>query len=229
MAGSAIRVRGLSHRYRSRAGTLTVLDGLDLTVGAGGHVVVTGASGSGKSTLLSVLGGLEPPQEGRVEVGGRELRGLSRDALADHRRGTVGFVFQHFGLLDTLSAAENVELAATLAGLRARQRRERAAELLAAVGLADRADHRTSALSGGERQRVAVARALVNEPELVLADEPTGNLDDDSSALVIALLESLPAERGVTLMVVTHDHRLAARAPCHLHLDHGRLLDPAAA
>jgi putative ABC transport system ATP-binding protein len=227
MAGSAISVRGLSHRYRSRAGTLTVLDDLDLTVEAGERLVVTGVSGSGKSTLLAILGGLEPPQSGVVEVGGRDLHGLSRDALADHRRETVGFVFQHFGLLDTLTAAENVELASTLAGRRARDRRQRSAELLAAVGLADRADHRTSALSGGERQRVAVARALVNEPRLVLADEPTGNLDDASSTLVVDLLESLPAEHGVTVLVVTHDHRLTTRTPRHLDLHDGRLHAPA--
>src|SRR5690606_18425190 len=139
MPGAAIDVRGLTHHYRGRSGELVVLDGLDLVVDAGEHVVVTGASGSGKSTLLALLGGLDQPQSGAVEVGGHDLHRLSRNALADYRRRVVGFVFQHFGLLDTLTAAENVELAATLAGLRPRARRARATELLDAVGLGPRA------------------------------------------------------------------------------------------
>jgi ABC-type lipoprotein export system ATPase subunit len=226
MAGAAIRLRGLTHQYRGQGAPLTVLSDLDLTSEPAEHLVITGFSGSGKSTLLAVIGGLDPPQTGTVEVAGYDLRRLSRGAMADYRRETVGFVFQHFGLLDTLTAAENVELAGALAGRRPRERRARAAELLDAVGLAARAEHRTSALSGGERQRVAVARALVNEPSLVLADEPTGNLDDESSARVVELLESLPAERGCTLVIVTHDLRLAARAGRHLHLSGGRLHTP---
>jgi putative ABC transport system ATP-binding protein len=221
--GATLDIAGLTHRYRSRTGELTVLDGLDLHVDADDHVVITGSSGSGKSTLLAVLGGLDPPQSGRVVVAGHDLHRLGRNALADYRREIVGFVFQHFGLLDTLTAAENVELAGTLAGQSARLRRKRAAELLDAVGLADRSDHRTSELSGGERQRVAVARALANEPRLVLADEPTGNLDDDSSQRVVDLLESLPHDHGCTLLIVTHDHRLTPRARRHLHLADGRL------
>jgi putative ABC transport system ATP-binding protein len=173
--------------------------------------------------LLAVLGGLDPPQSGHVVVAGHDLHRLGRNDLADYRRETVGFVFQHFGLLDTLTAAENIELAGTLAGHPARRRRQRATLLLDAVGLADRADHRTSELSGGERQRVAVARALANEPRLVLADEPTGNLDDDSSQRVVDLLESLPHDHGCTLVIVTHDHRLTPRARRHLHLADGRL------
>jgi predicted ABC-type transport system involved in lysophospholipase L1 biosynthesis ATPase subunit len=221
--GATLDVTGLTHRYRSRAGELTVLDGLDLHVDADDHVVITGSSGSGKSTLLAVLGGLDAPQLGRVVVAGHDLHRLGRNALADYRREIVGFVFQHFGLLDTLTAAENVELACMLAGQAVRHRRRRAAELLDAVGLADRCDHRTSELSGGERQRVAVARSLANEPRLVLADEPTGNLDDDSSQRVVDLLESLPHEHGCTLVIVTHDHRLTPRARRHLHLADGRL------
>jgi ABC-type lipoprotein export system ATPase subunit len=223
MAGAAVGVRGLTHRYRTRAAELTVLHDLDLTVEEGGHLVVTGVSGSGKSTLLTLLGGLDQAQTGTVEVAGHDLHRLSRDALADYRRETVGFVFQHFGLLDTLTAAENVELACTLAGRRPRERRERVASLLAAVGLSSRADHLPTALSGGERQRVAVARALANEPRLILADEPTGNLDDESSDRVERLLRSLSAEHGCTLVIVTHDHRLTADAPRHLHLANGRL------
>jgi ABC-type lipoprotein export system ATPase subunit len=225
MPGAAISIRGLTHRYRRPGGhgDLTVLDDLDLDVAPGEHVVVTGVSGSGKSTLLALVGGLDRPREGSIVVGGRDLRALSRNGLADYRRQTVGFVFQHFGLLDTLTAAENVELAGILAGRRPRERRDRAAQLLDAVGLAGRADHRATALSGGERQRVAVARALVNDPRLVLADEPTGNLDDESSERVVHLLEALPAEHGCTLVVATHDHRLTTRAPRHLRLTAGRL------
>jgi putative ABC transport system ATP-binding protein len=213
-----VEVRNLHHRYRSPAGVLTVLDNVDLWVPAGGHLAVTGPSGSGKSTLLAVLGGLEAPQEGSVRVGGTDLHTLHGRDLAAYRQATVGFVFQHFGLLDTLNALENVELAASLGGRRARQRRQRARELLAAVGLHHRAGHRPSQLSGGERQRVALARAMVGEPRLLLADEPTGNLDEDSAAGVVELLESLHRDAGCTLVVVTHDRRLAARAPLQLGL-----------
>jgi putative ABC transport system ATP-binding protein len=174
--------------------------------------------------LLAVLGGLEAPQDGHVEVNGIELGGLSGDALAAYRRTTVGFVFQHFGLLDTLTARENVELSGTLDGTRRSRRRQRAEELLAAVGLSHRLDHRPGQLSGGERQRVAIARALTNDPALVLADEPTGNLDGEASQQVIELIEALRVDRGCTLVLVTHDHHLAARAEMHIHLDEGRLV-----
>ena len=220
--GASIDVRQLSHRFSSRAGTVTVLDGLALHVESGGHVALVGASGVGKSTLLSVLGGLEAPQGGSVVVDGDDLSGLNRRELATFRRETVGFVFQHFGLLEALTAAENVELASSLAGVGGPTRRERAAELLDAVGLGARARHRPVELSGGERQRVAIARALANRPRLVLADEPTGNLDDDSTRLVVDLLESLPADHGCTLVVVTHDASIARRAERCYRLESGR-------
>jgi ABC-type lipoprotein export system ATPase subunit len=223
-AGVAVSVRGLTHRYRTRDGALVVLDDVALEVPAGGYVAVTGPSGAGKSTLLSVLGGLEPLQDGRAVVGPTDLAGLGGDELAAYRRATVGFVFQHFGLLETLTAAENVELAGTLAGARPGARRRRSRDLLAAVGLADRARHRPLELSGGERQRVAIARALANEPRLVLADEPTGNLDEGSALAVIELLERLRDERGYPLVVVTHNRRLAARPPRAVALDRGRLV-----
>ncbi|MGI9118603.1 MAG: ABC transporter ATP-binding protein [Acidimicrobiales bacterium] len=219
----SVDVCGLSHQFSTREGPLTVLDQLDLAIGGAGYVTLTGQSGAGKSTLLALLGGLEPPQEGRLVVDGHDLTGLSGDELAAFRRETVGFVFQHFGLLETLSAAENVELACTLAGMAGRARRARAAELLDAVGLGNRAAHRPSELSGGERQRVAIARALANQPRVVLADEPTGNLDDDSATLVIQLLETLPAEHGCTLIVVTHNRALALRAKRLLALVGGSL------
>jgi putative ABC transport system ATP-binding protein len=221
--GTSIVVEGLSHRYRSAAGEVTVLDGLDLEVAPGAHVALTGASGSGKSTLLCVLGGLEAPQQGRVRVGDQDLAGLSRVDLATFRRQTVGFVFQHFGLLEALTAVENVELACALAGIRPAPRRRRATELLEAVDLGDRAGHRPIELSGGERQRVAIARALANQPSLILADEPTGNLDQTSSDRVVTLLERLPVEHGCTLVIVTHDQTIASRAGRSLRLVGGRL------
>jgi putative ABC transport system ATP-binding protein len=219
--GVAITLRGLSHTYRTDDGPLTVLGGLDLDVPDGGYAAVTGPSGAGKTTLLALLGGLEQPQSGAIEVGGQDLTGLSGDGLAAYRRATVGFVFQHFGLLETLTAAQNVELAGTLAGTSPAQRRARALELLAAVGLAERAAHRPSRLSGGERQRVAIARALVNEPRLLLADEPTGNLDDDAAAMVIELLEKVRADHACTLVLVTHNRDLAARAEQRVALERG--------
>ena len=221
--GAVVEVRGLTHRFATPDGTLTVLDGLDLAVEAGGYVALTGRSGAGKSTLLSVLGGLERPQDGQVRVGGHNLDTLRGDGLAAFRRTTVGFVFQHFGLLGALTATENVELALTLAGTSRGRRRERAAELLDGVGLANRARHRPMALSGGELQRVAIARALANEPRLVLADEPTGNLDDDSTERVLDLLGAVTAARGCTLIVVTHNRAVAARARVRYRLDGGVL------
>ena len=220
--GVAISVRGLTHRYPSPEGPLDVLCDVGLDVPGGGYVAVTGPSGAGKSTLLSVLGGLEPLQEGAAAIGDVDLAGLGGDELAAYRQATVGFVFQHFGLLEALTAAENVELAGTLAGVRSGERRRRATELLGAVGLAHRAGHRPLQLSGGERQRVAIARAVANHPRLLLADEPTGNLDEGSAITVIELLEQLRAERGCTLLVVTHNRAIAARASLCVALDRGR-------
>ena len=222
-AGAAISVRALSHAFRAPEGTLQVLRDLSLEAPAGSYVAITGSSGAGKSTLLSVLGGLDPPQAGAVDVGGTSLRGLRGDDLAAFRRATVGFVFQHFGLVETLTARENVELAGALAGVSRSARRQTAARLLEAVGLADRMEHRPARLSGGERQRVAIARALVNSPRLVLADEPTGNLDEEAADGVIGLLEHVHRSLGRTLVLVTHNRMVAARAPRRLRLHDGRL------
>jgi len=201
-----------------------VLEDLDLHLPAGGYATLVGRSGAGKSTLLAVLGGLEPMQEGLASVGGVDLAELAGDELASYRRVTVGFVFQHFGLIATLSARENIELAAVLAHKGRAGRRALSDELLDAVGLADRAEHKPTELSGGERQRVAVARALANSPRLILADEPTGNLDEDAAVRVIELLERLHTERGCTLVVVTHNRLLAGRAPHRLAFSKGRLV-----
>ncbi len=224
MAGARVRIDGLRHTFATKQGPLTVLDGVSGELDPGAYASLVGPSGAGKSTLLSLLGGLEPPQSGTVEVDGHRLGGLSSDQLAAFRSRTVGFVFQHFGLLDMLTAAENLEVALTITATPRGRRRQLALHLLDAVGLGSRADHRPLELSGGERQRVAIARALVNEPSLILADEPTGNLDDDSTELVIDLLESLPRDRGCTLVVVTHDRAIAARAPIRLRLDQGHLV-----
>jgi ABC-type lipoprotein export system ATPase subunit len=220
---ASLVVRDLSHRYHTPAGELVVLDGVGFEVEAGGYVALTGPSGAGKTTLLSLLGGLDRVQSGSIQVEGTDLSGVSRRDLARFRCRTVGFVFQHFGLLETLTAAENVELAQALGGVALKARRRNARELLDAVGLGARLEHRPNQLSGGERQRVAIARALANSPRLVLADEPTGNLDEESAAHVITLLESLPATRGVTLVVVTHNRAIARRATTRLALDAGRL------
>jgi putative ABC transport system ATP-binding protein len=221
--GSAIHVRGLSHGYRSGGATTRALDSVDLDVPAGGYLALTGPSGAGKSTLLSLIGGLERPQTGVLRVGDHDLSRLHGDRLSAYRRATIGFVFQHFGLLDLLTARENVELAAALSR-RPVDRKAMAAALLDEVGLAGRAEHRPSQLSGGERQRVAIARALVNDPSLILADEPTGNLDHESAARVLDLLERLHSERGCTLLIVTHNEAIAGRAARRVRLDAGRLV-----
>ncbi|MEA2633523.1 MAG: putative transport system ATP-binding protein [Chloroflexota bacterium] len=220
--GSAVHVRGLNHCYRSGRSQLEALHDVDLEIPAGGYVALTGPSGAGKSTLLSLIGGLERPQSGTLMVGQHNLRALRVDELAAYRRSTIGFIFQHFGLLDLLSARENIELAASLSA--SVKRRLQARDLLEEVGLLDRTEHRPGQLSGGERQRVAIARALVNDPSLILADEPTGNLDADSAMRVLDLLERVHIERGCTLLVVTHNESVAKRAEQRYRLDAGRLL-----
>jgi putative ABC transport system ATP-binding protein len=201
-----------------------VLRDVSLEADEGDYISLVGPSGSGKTTLLCLLGGLERPQEGEVVVGGCDLTKLAGDELAHFRRSTVGFVFQHFGLLEALTARENVELALTLAGAKpAGGRRREAERLIGRVGLAGRSDHRPSQLSGGERQRVAIARAIANRPRLILADEPTGDLDEDTAGTVGTLLEQLRREDASTLLVVTHQRQLAARAERHLALSDGVL------
>src|SRR5271155_2443550 len=199
MSEPTVLVEGLSHRYVRRDSTLEVLRDVHLVMERGAYVSLVGSSGSGKSTLLAVLGGLERPQSGRVTVAGTDLASLSGDGLALYRRKTVGFVFQHFGLLESLTAVENVELALMFSGVPAGARHRKAKELLGDVGLAARVSHRPHELSGGERQRVAIARAIANGPDLILADEPTGNLDIDAAESIARLLASLRHERRCTL------------------------------
>jgi putative ABC transport system ATP-binding protein len=209
--GPILRTRVLKKDYGQGAGLVHALDGVELELASGETLAVMGPSGCGKSTLLHLLGGLERPSAGEVWLAGKRIDQLSEKALARLRRHAIGFVFQAFHLMDELTAVENVELPALLAGRKPRAARRRAAELLDQVGLTDRADHLPSALSGGERQRVAIARALSNEPLVVLADEPTGNLDSAATLDVLRLLDSLRAA-GQTLLIVTHDARIAATA-----------------
>jgi ABC-type lipoprotein export system ATPase subunit len=209
--GPVLRTRGLDMQYGQGAGLVHALDAIELDVAPGETLAVMGPSGCGKSTLLHLLGGLLRPSAGEVWLEGRRVDQLSEKALARLRRHAIGFVFQAFHLMDELTSMENVELPALLAGRSPRAARRRAAELLEQVGLTDRVDHLPSALSGGERQRVAIARALSNEPLVVLADEPTGNLDSAATLDVLRLLDGLRAA-GQTLLIVTHDARIAATA-----------------
>ncbi|WP_199716415.1 ABC transporter ATP-binding protein [Micromonospora musae] len=225
MTGSTVlAARGLNKWYGRDSGLVRAVDEVDLDVPAGQAVAIMGPSGCGKSSLLHLLGGLQRPSDGEVWLAGRRIDTLSEGALARLRRDSVGFVFQSFHLMDELTAVENVELAALLAGQSPRRARRRALELLDRVGLADRATHLPSALSGGQRQRVAIARALSNEPLVVLADEPTGNLDSAATVEVLRLFEELRVA-GQTLVVVTHDARIAAVADRVISMRDGSFAD----
>jgi putative ABC transport system ATP-binding protein len=214
----------LRKEYGEAEGLVRAVDGVDLDIGAGETVAVMGPSGCGKSTLLHLLGGLDRPSGGEVWLNGRRIDDIGEKALARMRRTDVGFVFQAFHLMEELTAIENVELSALLAGRSPRAARRRAEELLEQVGLADRARFLPSALSGGQRQRVAIARALSNEPLVVLADEPTGNLDSAATLDVLQLFESLH-ESGQTLVIVTHDARIAATADRMISMRDGAFVD----
>lgn len=219
---SVLQLAHVNKEYRRGDERVRVLVDFDFTVAAGEFVVVTGPSGAGKSTLLHVAGGLDAPDAGTVFVAGRDVWALSRGARAAFRRRNLGFVFQFFNLVPTLTAVENVSLPLVLDGVPARSADARAEQLLQRVGLGDRARHRPAELSGGQMQRVAVARALVAQPTLILADEPTGNLDSHSSAEVMDLLRSLADEDGAAVIVVTHDQAAVRYASRELHLVDGR-------
>jgi ABC-type lipoprotein export system ATPase subunit len=221
---SVLRARGLRKEYGKEAGLVRAVDQVDLDVAAGETVAVMGPSGCGKSTLLHLLGGLDRPSAGELWLDSRRIDQLSEKALARLRRDAIGFVFQAFHLMDELTAAENVELPALLAGTSPRAARRRALRLLEQIGLADRAAFLPSALSGGQRQRVAIARALANDPMVVLADEPTGNLDSEATLEVLRLFESLHLA-GQTLVIVTHDSRIAATADRLISMRDGAFVD----
>jgi ABC-type lipoprotein export system ATPase subunit len=216
--------RALRKTYGKDAGLVRAVDGVDLDVAAGETVAVMGPSGCGKSTLLHLLGGLDRASGGEVRLAGRRVDQMSEKALARLRQDAVGFVFQAFHLMDELTAVENVELPALLAGRPARTARRRATELMERVGLSDRTRFLPAALSGGQRQRVAIARALANEPLVVLADEPTGNLDSAATLEVLRLFDSLHSA-GQTLIVVTHDARIAATADRMISMRDGAFID----
>ena len=217
-----IHVRDVVMRLTSGGRTVTVLDSVSLDVARGECVAVTGPSGSGKSTLLGLVAGLDTPTSGAVVVDGVDLGTLDEDALARFRRDRIGFVFQSYHLIPTLTAVENVAVPLELAGVA--DARARAARLLAELGLGARGHHYPVQLSGGEQQRVALARAVAREPGLLLADEPTGNLDSATGASIIELLLALNRERGSTLVLVTHDAALAARADRQIALRDGRVI-----
>jgi putative ABC transport system ATP-binding protein len=220
-----IRIRHLGKSYRRGEQIVPVLLDIHLDVRAGEFVALMGPSGSGKSTLLNLIAGIDKPTHGTIEIAGVDIATLGEGELADWRAANVGFVFQFYNLMPVLTAQENVELPLLLAALSGRERRARAAAALAAVGLTDRASHYPNELSGGQQQRVAIARALVTEPALIVADEPTGDLDRATGAEVLALLRQLVAERGKTIVMVTHDPKAAASAMRLVHLEKGVLVD----
>lgn len=220
----AIRAVNLTRTFEVGETTVEALRGIDLVVVKGQFVALVGPSGSGKSTFLNLVGGLDRPTEGELWVDGVELGASEEKVLTEHRRHRVGFVFQSFNLLPRLTALENVALPLMFLGVLERERLARARELLAEVGLEERLEHRPTQLSGGEQQRVAIARALVSQPAIILADEPTGNLDTTTGAEIMHLLRHLNHDQGVTLLLVTHDPEAAAFADRVVQLRDGQLV-----
>ncbi|MEU3221651.1 ABC transporter ATP-binding protein [Streptomyces sp. NPDC006976] len=206
-------LQGVTKQYKRGKSTVHALAGVDLTIEDGGRLVIQGPTGGGKSTLLQMLGGLDRPTAGSVELDGVDLAGLSEAKLTKVRAQNIGFVFQSFNLIPTLTAQENVETALVPLGVKASERRGRAAEALESVGLGERLGHVPSEMSGGQQQRVAIARALVKRPKVLLADEPTGNLDESMRDEIMEVLETLWKEHGLTFIMVTHDSSIARRAP----------------
>jgi putative ABC transport system ATP-binding protein len=216
-------LNGVTKSYQTKRGMVAALSGVDLRIADGELLAVQGPTGHGKTTLLQMLGGLDRPTAGEVFFDGQDLATLSERRMAEVRARNFGFVFQTFNLVPTLSAAENVETALVPLGVRADERRRRAAETLEEVGLGDRLHHAPTELSGGQQQRVAIARALVKEPKVLLADEPTGNLDEETRDDIIGLIEKLWRERGLTVILVTHDSTVARRAARIAWISKGKL------
>jgi putative ABC transport system ATP-binding protein len=222
--GFVVRVRGVRKNYGTGEHAVTVLDGIDLDVEQGAFEALMGPSGSGKTTLLNLIAGIDRPTSGTVEVAGTELSRLSEGQLADWRSRHIGFVFQFYNLLPVLTAAENVEMPLLLTKLPSAERRKRVATALTIVGLQDRMDHTPRQLSGGQEQRVAIARAIVSDPSIIVADEPTGDLDRKSGEEILALLQTLNEKFGKTILMVTHDPHAADRAKIIRRLDKGVLV-----
>ena len=205
-----IETQEVTRVYQMGTNLVTALDHVDVSLNEGEFVAIQGTSGSGKSTLLNLLGGLDRPTSGEVRFDSKPLGPLTKKQMARYRRDSVGMIFQNFNLITTMTAAENVRLALAFGGVRGTDRRQRAGELLERVGLAGRTEHRPLELSGGEQQRVAIARALANRPRVLLADEPTGNLDSTRARELLALLREMVEHEGLTVLLVTHDHELAS-------------------
>jgi putative ABC transport system ATP-binding protein len=218
-----IRTRDLRKEFQLGEQTIAAVDGIDLDIAAGEIVSIIGPSGSGKSTLLGLIGGLDTPTSGSIKIGGIEISGMSEGELTDIRNEKLGFVFQFFNLIPSLSAAENVALPIQFANERSFDPQERAVELLTQFGLADRLGHRPNQLSGGEQQRVAIARALANNPPILMADEPTGNLNTEAGRMVVDTLMKVREDFGTTIILVTHDNGLAAEADRMVTLVDGKL------
>lgn len=218
-----VEVKNLEKTFETQSETLTILKDLDLCVKEGSKCVIVGKSGSGKSTLLNIIGGLDNPSSGEVFVDGKLISGLNEDQLTDYRKNVLGLVFQFHYLLKDFTALENIYLPAYMAGVPKKEAVERAKILLEDVGLSDRATHLPSQLSGGERQRIAVARSLINNPKLVLADEPTGNLDPANAYLIGEMLFKISEKYNKTLILVTHDMNLAQRGDVKYFIDKGQL------
>jgi ABC-type lipoprotein export system ATPase subunit len=223
MSDPLLIARGVTKDYVMGKRQLKVLRGIDLTVARGEFLALRGASGAGKSTLLHLLGGLDSPNTGEIRIDNQNLAGMAQPELTQFRNRRVGFVFQAYHLLPELDALENVCLPARIARLPAQEAEARGRDLLTRVGLQDRIDHKPYELSGGEQQRVAIARALINQPELVLADEPTGNLDSHTGGEIIDVLCRLVLDRNVTLLIATHDANVASRAPKVVELVDGQI------
>lgn len=218
-----VELQNVSKQYVMGETTVRALRGLDLNINSGEFVAIVGPSGSGKSTLMHIIGALDIPDQGRVLLDGRDISEYDENELADLRGNKVGFVFQTFNLIHTLSSLENVALPLTFHGVERAQREERAAELLDMVGLGDRLDHKPAELSGGEQQRVSIARALINDPDILLADEPTGNLDSETGKDIMELIKGLNKDRGTTIVVVTHNPRDAEYADRIVNMIDGKI------
>lgn len=221
---SLIRIHSLNKSYTRGGQIIPVLEGVDLEVRAGEFIALMGPSGSGKSTLLNLIAGIDKPTSGSIEIGGVNIATLSEGALADWRAANVGFIFQFYNLMPVLTAFENVELPLLLTNLSRAQRKEHVEAALNMVSLTDRMDHYPNELSGGQQQRVAIARALVTDPTLIVADEPTGDLDRVTAGEVLDLMEELHSELGKTIIMVTHDPKAASRAKRLIHLEKGELV-----